>query len=58
MWLPGSVADVGHRDSIVNNTISGSGYTPQSGGDCTGTPPAFLRHVDLDSSARAKPSNK
>jgi hypothetical protein len=52
------VADLGHRDAIVNNKISGLGYTPQAGGDCTGTPPAFLRHVDLDSSARAKPSNK
>jgi hypothetical protein len=54
------VADVGHRDSIVNNMISGVGYTPQAGGDCNSTAavPAFLRHVDLDSSARAKPSNK
>jgi parallel beta-helix repeat protein len=52
------IADVGHKDLIVNNKISGTGYTPQAGGDCTGTPPAFLRHSDLDSSARAKPSNK
>jgi hypothetical protein len=52
------VADVGHKDLIVNNKISGLGYTPQAAGDCLGTPPAYLRHVDLDSSARAKPSNK
>jgi hypothetical protein len=51
------VADVGHRDAIVNNTISGTGYAPIDG-DCAGTPQAFVRHVDLDSSARAKPSNK
>jgi hypothetical protein len=52
------VADVGYRDLIVNNKISGVGYTPQAGGDCTGTPPAFLRFVDADPSARALPSNK
>jgi hypothetical protein len=40
------VADVGTKDLIVNNSISGIGYTPQTGGDCTGTPPAFLRFVD------------
>jgi hypothetical protein len=51
------IADVGHKDLIVNNTISGPGYTPQTP-DCSGTPAAFLRHIDLDSSARAKPSNK
>jgi hypothetical protein len=52
------VADVGHKDLIVNNSISGTGYRPQADGDCTGTPPAYLRHVDLDSSARGAPSNK
>jgi parallel beta-helix repeat protein len=52
------VADVGHKDLIVNNSISGLGYTPQAGGDCSGTPPAFLRFVDLDSSTRGAPSNK
>jgi parallel beta-helix repeat protein len=52
------VADVGHRDLIVNNKISGLGYTPQSP-DCGGAPtPAYLRFVDLDSSARGAPSNK
>jgi hypothetical protein len=54
------VADVGHRDQIVNNKISGHGYTPQSP-DCTATvtdPAAFLRRIDTDSSARAVPSNK
>jgi parallel beta-helix repeat protein len=52
------VADVGHKDLIVNNSISGLGYTLQAGGDCSGTPPAFLRFVDLDSSTRGAPSNK
>jgi hypothetical protein len=51
------IADVGHKDLIVNNKISGFGYEPQTP-DCSGAPAAFLRHVDLDSSARAKPSNK
>lgn len=51
------IADVGHKDLIVNNKISGNGYTPQSP-DCSGTPPAFLRRIDTDSSARAVPSNK
>jgi parallel beta-helix repeat protein len=51
------IADVGHKDLIVNNKISGAGYTPQSP-DCSGIPPAFLRFVDLDSSARGAPSNK
>jgi Right handed beta helix region len=52
------VADVGHRDLIVNNTVSGLGYTPQLPDDCEGAPPAFLRFIDLDSSARGVPSNK
>jgi hypothetical protein len=52
------VADVGHRDAIVNNKISGLGYTPTVGGDCSGTHPAVLRFIDTDSSARALPSNK
>jgi hypothetical protein len=53
------IADNGHRDLIVNNSISGFGYTPQSP-DCNpaATPPAFLRRVDIDSSARGVPSNK
>ena len=52
------IANLGHKDLIVNNAVSGFGYTPQAGGDCTGTPPAFLRFVDVDSSARGVPSNK
>jgi hypothetical protein len=52
------VSDVGHRDAIVNNSISGFGYTPTASGDCTGPHPAFLRFIDTDSSARALPSNK
>jgi len=52
------IADLGHKDQIVNNSVSGFGYTPQVGGDCTGTPPAFLRFVDRDSSARGVGRNK
>jgi len=52
------ISDVGTKDLIVNNSISGFGYTPQSGGDCTGTPPAFLRFIDADASARGVNSNK
>jgi hypothetical protein len=51
------VADVGYKDLIVNNKISGVGYTPQAG-DCAGASHAFLRFVDADPSARALPSNK
>jgi parallel beta-helix repeat protein len=53
------IADVGHKDLIVNNSISGFGYTPQTP-DCDATQlvPAFLRHIDLDSSTRGAPSNK
>jgi hypothetical protein len=51
------ISDVGHKDLIVNNKVSGFGYTPQTP-DCDGTPPGFLRLVDLDSSARGVPSNK
>ncbi len=52
------IADAGHKDLIVNNSVSGLGYTPQAAGDCLGTPPAYLRFVDTDSSARGVPSNK
>jgi Right handed beta helix region len=53
------IADVGHRDLIVNNSISGFGYTPQVPDCDTAQPvPAFLRFIDLDSSARGVPSNK
>jgi hypothetical protein len=52
------VSDNGKKDLIVNNTISGFGYTPTVGGDCTGTMPAFLRFIDLSSKARGVPSNK
>lgn len=51
------IGDVGTRDLIVNNSISGLGYTPISG-DCAGTPAAFLRFIDADSSARGVSSNK
>lgn len=53
-----AVSDVGTKDGIVNNSISGVGYTPTVGGDCTGTPSAFLRFIDAGSSARAVNSNK
>ncbi len=51
------IADNGKKDLIVNNTISGLGYTPQST-DCGGTPPGYLRFIDLSSRARGVPSNK
>jgi hypothetical protein len=51
------IADNGKKDLIVNNAISGLGYTPVSG-DCTGTPAAFVRAIDLLSKARGLPSNK
>jgi len=51
------VSDVGTKDLIVNNSISGFGYTKQVG-DCNGTSHAFLRFVDPGSSARGVPSNK
>jgi parallel beta-helix repeat protein len=51
------VSDNGKKDLIVNNKISGLGYTPVNG-DCSGTPPAFIRAVDLSSKARGVPSNK
>ena len=51
------VSDVGTKDQIVNNSISGLGYTPVSG-DCNGTPKAFVRSVDAGSSARGVGSNK
>jgi hypothetical protein len=51
------VSDLGTKDGIVNNSISGIGYTPITG-DCGGTPSAFLRFIDAGSSARAVNSNK
>ena len=51
------VADVGHRDLIVANRVDGAGYAPVVG-DCSGTPAAFVRSIDVDSSARGVSSNK
>ena len=51
------VAALGHKDQIVNNEISGPGYTPVQG-DCSGVPAAFVRRIDADSSARGVSSNK
>ena len=51
------ISDLGTKDLIVNNSISGVGYTPISN-DCAGTPPAFLRFIDSGSSARVAGSNK
>jgi hypothetical protein len=51
------ISDVGTKDLIVNNSISGAGYTPISG-DCAGTPAAFVRFIDADPSARGVSSNK
>jgi hypothetical protein len=44
------ISDLGHKDQIVNNSISGVGYTPVAG-DCAGTPTAYVRFIDADSSA-------
>ena len=52
------VSDLGVKDQIVNNKISGIGYTKQAAGDCMGTPHAFLRFIDAGSSARGVNSNK
>jgi hypothetical protein len=46
------ISDVGFRDLIVDNEISGVGYTKTKGGDCTGSMPAFLRFIDAVPSAR------
>jgi hypothetical protein len=51
------ISDVGTKDLIVNNDISGAGYTPISG-DCAGTPAAIVRFVDADPSARGVSSNR
>jgi Right handed beta helix region len=51
------ISDFGTRDLIVNNSISGLGYTPISG-DCAGTPAAFVRFIDADPSAHVAGSNK
>jgi hypothetical protein len=51
------ISDVGTKDLIVNNEITGAGYTPVSG-DCAGTPAAFVRFIDADPSARGVKSNK
>jgi parallel beta-helix repeat protein len=51
------ISDVGFRDLIVDNEISGVGYTPTKGGDCTGSMPAFLRFIDAVPSARVDRSN-
>jgi parallel beta-helix repeat protein len=53
------IADLGKKDLIVNNSISGFGYMPQTP-DCDATQlvPAFLRHIDVTTKARGVPSNK
>ena len=52
------IADLGTKDLIVNNSVSGFGYTPTASGDCTGLMPAFLRFIDVTTKARGVPSNK
>jgi hypothetical protein len=52
------VSDLGKKDLIASNKISGLGYTKQAGGDCTGTPPAYLRFIDVSSKARGVSNNK
>jgi hypothetical protein len=53
------IADLGKKDLIVNNSISGFGYTKQTP-DCDATQPvpAFLRLIDVTTKARGTPSNK
>lgn len=46
------IADLGKKDLIVNNSVSGGGYTPVSG-DCP-----FHRFIDITTKARGVPSNK
>jgi hypothetical protein len=43
------VSELGTKDNIVNNKITGVGYTPASG-DCAGTLPLFIRAIDTDGS--------
>jgi parallel beta-helix repeat protein len=52
------IADLGKKDLIVNNTISGTGYTPSRDCGDGGVPNAFVRAIDLTSKARGVPSNK
>ena len=52
------VSDNGKKDLIVNNTISGTGYTPNRNRGDGGTPNAFVRAIDLSGKARGVPSNK
>ena len=52
------VSDNGKKDLIVNNTISGTGYTPSRNCGDGGVPDAFVRAIDLSSKARGEPSNK
>ena len=53
------VSDLGKKDLIASNKISGFGYTKQAGGDCTGSPtPAYLRFIDVSSKARGVSNNK
>jgi hypothetical protein len=46
------IADLGKKDLIVNNSVSGTGYTPVTG-DCP-----YLRFIDVTTKARGVPSNK
>jgi len=52
------ISDLGTKDLFVNNKISGFGYTPTVGGDCTGPTPAFLRFIDATGSGRVIGSTK
>ena len=54
------ISVLGHKDVLVNNSISGFGYKPQAGGDCNqlAPVPAFIRAIDADPSTRVSPSNK
>jgi hypothetical protein len=52
------IADLGKKDTIGANSISGFGYKPQAGGDCNSRQPvpAFLRFIDLRTQARNYPA--
>jgi hypothetical protein len=52
------IADLGKKDLIASNKISGFGYTKTATGDCTGPQPAYLRFIDVSSKARGVSNNK
>jgi hypothetical protein len=58
MGYQAGVSDFGTKDNIVNNKISGTGYTPQSnGGACTGTGNIWKAPIDAGGSQLAHVKN-